>query len=58
MIKLIIFDFDDTLIDNDKLDYQSFVSSFKEFGLSKPTLNDIIKYRKKVYLQKISLKNI
>ena len=47
MIKLIIFDFDDTLIDNDKLDYQSFVSSFKEFGLSKPTLNDIIKYRKK-----------
>lgn len=46
MIELIIFDFDDTIIDNDVIDYQSFVFSFKKFGIKKPFAKDIKKFRK------------
>lgn len=46
MIELIIFDFDDTIIDNNVIDYQSFVFSFKKFGIKKPIAKDIKKFRK------------
>lgn len=52
MIRLIIFDFDDTIINNDKVDYQSFKIPFKKLGISTPTSNEIIKLRKKGLLAK------
>jgi phosphoglycolate phosphatase-like HAD superfamily hydrolase len=50
MIKLVIFDFDDTIINNNTLDYQSFKNSSIFFKLYIPSVNEIKKFRKKGYL--------
>lgn len=50
MIKLVIFDFDDTIINNKDLDYQSFKNSSIFFKLYVPTIEEINKFRKKGYL--------
>ena len=52
MIRLIIFDFDDTLTDNRFLDYQAFLIPCKKLGLSRPNLNKVSTLRKKGYLAK------
>ena len=52
MIKLVIFDFDDTLTDNNYLDYQAFLVPCTKLGLSSPTLQTITKYRKKGFIAK------
>ena len=52
MIRLIIFDFDDTLTDNRFLDYQAFLIPCKKLGLSIPKLNKVSALRKKGYLAK------
>lgn len=50
MIKLIIFDFDDTLTDNRYLDFESFTSTCKKFNFVNPlTLTDLVYLRKKNY---------
>ena len=49
MIKLIIFDFDDTLIDNQKLDYESFRNICLKFQAYIPTKNVLFKLRNKNY---------
>jgi len=50
MIRLVIFDFDDTIIDNKNLDYQSFKqTSFKLNGYI-PTRQEIFDLRKKNFL--------
>ena len=46
MIRLVILDFDDTLIDNIYLDYQSFVFSCKKLGLQSPSFKKIESLRK------------
>jgi len=52
MIKLVIFDFDDTLTDDNYLDYQAFLVPCTKLGLSSPTLQTITKYRKKGFIAK------
>jgi len=46
MIELVIFDFDDTLIDNIKMDYQSFVIPCRELGIHMIPFTEIVKFRK------------
>jgi len=50
MIKLIILDFDDTLIDNNLLDFQSFKQTSIKFNGYVPTKREIITLRKKKIL--------
>ncbi len=52
MIKLIVFDFDDTIINNDKVDYQAFKIPFKQLGISIPSSNEIKSLRRKGLLAK------
>ena len=52
MIKIVIFDFDDTIVNNNKLDYQSFMVAFKHVNLPTPSLKKITKLRKGGYLAK------
>lgn len=49
MIKLIIFDFDDTLIDNQKLDHESFRNICLNFQAYVPTKKEFSELRKKNY---------
>lgn len=53
MIKLVIFDFDDTITDNTKLDFESFKFTCKKFGI-KNTISEkkLIFLRKKSYTAK------
>ena len=52
MIKLIIFDFDDTIIDNRLSDYQGFVRPSKKLKISNPSINSIYQFRKQGLLAK------
>ena len=47
MIRLIIFDFDDTIIDNSFLDYNAFVTPCKQLKIKIPQQKEFIKLRKK-----------
>ena len=47
MIKLVIFDFDDTLTDNTILDHQAFKHPCRFLNLKIPEFNEMIKLRKK-----------
>lgn len=58
MIKLIIFDFDDTITDNSKLDLYSFLIPCKKLDLKEPTTTTITSLRKKGYLAKDIVKKI
>ena len=46
MIRLIIFDFDDTITDNFLLDLKSFYFTCKQFDVKLPTKNKILKFRR------------
>ncbi len=52
MIRLVIFDFDDTLTDNRFLDYRAFLIPCKKLGLPIPPLHRVTNLRKKGYLAK------
>ncbi len=59
MIKLIIFDFDDTITDNNKLDFESFKTTCNSFNIKNPlSLKKLIYFRKKSYTAKDILKFI
>ena len=47
MIRLIIFDFDDTITDNSLLDFKSFYFTCRKFGIEFPTKNKILNFRRK-----------
>ena len=57
MIKLIIFDFDDTLVNNHYLDCKSFEISFKKYSIKSPSKQEIKKFRKKGFTAKYIIKN-
>ena len=46
MIRLIVFDFDDTITDNFLLDLKSFYFTCKQFNVKLPTKNKIVKFRR------------
>ena len=46
MIRLIVFDFDDTITDNFLLDLKSFYFTCKQFDVKLPTKNKILKFRR------------
>jgi len=50
MIKLLIFDFDDTLINNETLDFQSFKNTSSFFKSYIPTRKEIRKFRTRGFL--------
>lgn len=50
MIRLVIFDFDDTLTDNSFLDYQAFLQPCKQLRIPTPPLKKIRVLRKKGFL--------
>ena len=52
MIRLIIFDFDDTITDNSFLDYNAFVTPCKQLKIKIPQRNEFIKLRKKGLIAK------
>ena len=52
MIRLIIFDFDDTITDNSFLDYNAFVTPCKQLKIKIPQQNEFIKLRKKGLIAK------
>ncbi len=52
MISLAIFDFDDTLVDNNILDYKAFEFPCKNLGLKPPTKDKIKHMRKNGFLAK------
>lgn len=52
MKSIVIFDFDDTLTDNNVLDYQAFCIPAKRLGLPQPTLKKICRLRKDGLLAK------
>jgi len=56
MIRLVIFDFDDTLTDNSFLDYQAFLQPGKQLGIPTPPLKKIRVLRKKGFLAKEIMK--
>jgi phosphoglycolate phosphatase-like HAD superfamily hydrolase len=59
MIKLIIFDFDDTITDNKNLDFESFKISCKKFNIKNPlSLKKLVNLRQKSYTAKEILKFI
>jgi len=48
MIKLIVFDFDDTITDNRNLDFESFKITCKKFNIKNPlSLKKLVDFRKK-----------
>jgi len=47
MKSLVIFDFDDTIVDNSKLDYMGFKIPCQKLGIGFPTKSKLITYRKK-----------
>ena len=47
MIKTVIFDFDDTITNNQLLDYMAFAVPSKKLGINRPTKLEILKARKK-----------
>ena len=59
MIKLIIFDFDDTITDNSRLDFKSFKITCDKFNIKSPlTLKKLIDFRQKSYTAEKILKFI
>lgn len=58
MIKYVIFDFDDTLISNKQLDFESFKHTCEYFETKSPTKNELHKQRKKGLLARDIVKNI
>ncbi len=52
MESLVIFDFDDTIVDNSKLDYMGFKIPCQKLGIDFPTKSKLIIYRKKGMLAK------
>lgn len=57
MIKAVIFDFDDTIINNSSLDYEGFIRPCKELGIPTPDFKRIMYFRKKRLLARgIALK--
>ena len=59
MIKLVIFDFDDTITDNRYLDYASFKTTFNKFNIKNElSLKKLISLRQKSYTAKNILKVI
>ena len=59
MIKLIIFDFDDTITDNSKLDFESFKAACSKFNIKNPlSFKKLVYFRKKSYTAKDILKFI
>lgn len=58
MIRVVIFDFDDTLIDNRVSDYQGFLIPCIRLGLPLPTVREIYCFRKKGLLAKDIAKHI
>ena len=52
MKNLIIFDFDDTIVDNSKLDYMGFKIPCKKLGTSFPSKSELKKFRKKGHTAK------
>lgn len=56
MNSLVIFDFDDTIVDNNKLDYMGFKIPCKTLGLNFPSKSKLKKYRKKGMLAKEIIK--
>ncbi len=51
-MKYVIFDFDDTLVNNYPLDFESFRYTCEYFGIQSPSKNDIHKQRKKGLIAK------
>jgi phosphoglycolate phosphatase-like HAD superfamily hydrolase len=58
MIKSVIFDFDDTLIDNRDLDYQGFVIPCSQLHMAIPQKKEITHLRKNGFLAKDIVKHI
>lgn len=58
MKKYVIFDFDDTLISNEVLDFESFRRTCNYFGIMSPSKNEIYKQRNKGLLAKEIVTNI
>ncbi len=58
MNKCVIFDFDDTLVNNDLLDYEGFKRPCNYFGIKIPSKNEIILQRKKGLLAHEIIKNM
>ena len=57
MIKLVIFDFDDTITDNSKLDFESFKATCSKFNIKNPlSFKKLVYFRKKSYTAKDILK--
>jgi len=57
MINSVIFDFDDTLINNTLLDYEGFVRRCKKLDIPNPGYEEIINFRKKgLFARDIALK--
>ncbi len=52
MKNLVIFDFDDTIVDNSKLDYMGFKVPCQKLGIDFPTKSKLTTYRKKGMLAK------
>ena len=46
MIKVVIFDFDDTIVDNIKMDYESFSFPCKIFGINMKSFEEMVNLRK------------
>jgi len=58
MKKYVIFDFDDTLVSNEVLDFESFRCTCNYFGIISPSKNEIYKQRSKGLLAKEIVTNI
>ena len=58
MKKLLIIDFDDTLINNETLDYHSFKNTSSFFKSYIPTRKEIRKFRKRGFLASKIIKKI
>ena len=52
MESLVIFDFDDTIVDNSKLDYMGFKIPCQRLDINFPTKSELIIYRKKGMIAK------
>ena len=58
MNKCVIFDFDDTLVNNEPLDFEGFKRPCNYFGIKPPSKNEISLQRKKGLLAQEIIKNI
>tara|TARA_A100001037_G_C15019767_1_gene575759 strand:- start:198 stop:872 length:675 start_codon:yes stop_codon:yes gene_type:complete len=58
MISLIIIDFDDTIVENSELDYQSFKSTSMKFGVYYPSKKELRLFRHKKIKEKEIIKLI